>query len=73
MLKQLAELVDGEPSIAYDAAHGDGVDWVVSGDGNPALAIGHYDVLALAQDAKACFLQRADCRQMIYARKLRHN
>ncbi len=51
--EQLLELLDGEPRIADDAAHGERVDRVVARYGEDARAVCHDDVLALPRDAEA--------------------
>src|SRR5712692_5336640 len=51
--EQLAKFPDRHARILDDAGHGIGVDGVSAGDGQKVSAVGHYDVLALADNAKA--------------------
>jgi hypothetical protein len=69
-LQELPKLLDGEAGVARDTAHGDGVDWVVAGNGEDARAVAHDDVLALAQHDKPCLLERPDCIEVIDAGEL---
>ena len=41
-------------------------------DRQHADAVGHHNVLALAQNAEAGFFQSPHCMQMVSARNLRH-
>src|SRR2546426_8866678 len=61
-----------EPSVANDAAHGERVHGVVSGDRDDPNAVGHHDVLALPNDPKARLLQSAYSVLMVDARYSRH-
>ena len=70
--EQLLELFDAEPGIAHDAAEREGVDRVVSRDGEDARAIGHDDVLGLTRNAKARLLERTNRLLMRDAEDLRH-
>src|SRR5690606_29852003 len=70
--KQLPKLLVRQPSVAYDVAHRDRVNWVMARDRQDACAISHDDMLALSRDAKADFFQCADGLKMIHARKSGH-
>jgi hypothetical protein len=54
--EELSEFLYGQTGIANDAAHREGIDWIVARDGENAYAIGHDDVLALSHDAEASLL-----------------
>jgi len=71
-LKERLERVDCKAGVTHDAGHGECIDWIVPWDGQNTHAVGHDDVLALASDAKAGFLEGADGIQMVDARKLPH-
>lgn len=71
-LEQLAELIDGEASVADNPGHSDRVHGIVSRDCDPANAISHDDVLALPQNPKPSFLQGSNGNEMIDAGQLRH-
>ena len=70
-LEELAEIVDREPGVAHDAAHGVGVDRVGSWDRENPRPVGHDHVLALAKNPKARLLQRANGLLVRNTRKLR--
>jgi hypothetical protein len=57
-LKESPELLDGQARILDDSTHGKSVDWIVSGDCDYPLAIGHHDVFFLPNYLKACLFQR---------------
>ena len=59
-LQQGAEFVLAESGVTDDAAHGERVHRVVSGNRDDADAVGHHDVFALSDDPKAGFLESAD-------------
>jgi hypothetical protein len=63
-LEQFAKLLDGESGVANDAAHGEGIDRVVTRNGKNALSIRHDDVFSLPQNAKSSLLQSAYCVEM---------
>lgn len=69
-LKQLAKLFDSEPGVADDTAEGKCIDGVVTRDGEDARAVGHNDVLALADHRKPGLFESADGIEMIDARNL---
>jgi hypothetical protein len=71
-LEELAESLDREAGIADNARHGDGIHGVVSRNGEDAGAVGHDDVLALTNDAKAGFLQGAYGSLMAYPWQFGH-
>ena len=66
-LKQLAKRFDGEAGVADDTAEGKRVDGVVTRDGEDARAVGHNDVLALADHRKSGFFECTDGIKMIDA------
>ena len=49
-LKKRLERVEGETGVTHDAAHGQGIDWIVTRDSQDADAVSHNDVLSLAGD-----------------------
>jgi hypothetical protein len=63
-------LLDGEPGIAYETAHRECVDWIVTWNGQDPLPIRHYDVFALARDPEPGFLQGSHSIEVIDARNL---
>ena len=66
------EFLNGQPRGPDNHSHGDRVDGVVSGDRQHADAVGHHNMLALAQNAEAGLFQSPHCMQMVDARDLRH-
>jgi hypothetical protein len=54
------EFFDGKTCVARDAAHGESIDRVMSGNRQDSLAIRHDDVLALSNDAKTRLLKGSD-------------
>ena len=68
--QQLAKLLDRESSIANDTAHGDGIDRVVTRNGQDACAIAHNNVLSLTEDRKSGLFEGSYCVKVIDARKL---
>ena len=70
-LQQSTELFDRQTRIASDAAHGECIDGIVPRDGNDARAIAHDNMLSLARDMKAGFLERAHSVKVIDAREAR--
>jgi len=69
--KQLAKLFDGEAGVPDDTAEGKRVDGVVTRDGEDTRAVGHNDVLALADHRKSGLFESADGIEMIDAWNLR--
>ena len=69
-LQEFAELLHRKASIACDAAHCDGVNRVVTRNGEDSRPVAHDDVLALAKDSEARFFERPDCIKMVDAREL---
>jgi len=67
-LQQRAKFVFAEPGVADDAAHGERVHRVVSGNRDDPDIVGHDDVLALPGDPKARLLQSAYGVLMVDAR-----
>ena len=67
-LQQHAKFVFTEPGVADDAAHGERVHRVVSGNRDDPDIVGHDDVLALPGDPKARLLQSAYGVLMVDAR-----
>jgi hypothetical protein len=56
-LKQLSEFIHAKPGILHNAAHGECVHWIVSGDRENARSVRHYDMRTLPDDAKSGLLQ----------------
>src|SRR5262249_28282214 len=71
-LQKLAELIVGQSRVSDDVAHGDRVHRVVPRHRHHSAAVGHHDMLALARDLEADFLQRAHCVQVVDAGQLGH-
>ena len=69
-LQEFAELLDRMTSITGNAAHGDGVNRVVTRNGEDSRSIAHHDVLALTKDDKACLFKRPNRIEVIDARDL---
>jgi hypothetical protein len=67
-LEQVAELLWGEAGIASDTTHRECIHWIVTRYGHDALTIAHYDVLSLAYDFEARFLQCTYSVEMVDAR-----
>ena len=72
-LKQLAKLFDGEAGVMDDTAEGKPVDGVVTRDGEDARAVGHNDMLALADHRKSGLFESADSIEVIDAGNLRQS
>ena len=70
-LQQAAKLLRRHTSVARDTAHGEGVDGIVPRNGENPSAIGHYDVLALADDTEAGFLEGTNCIKVVYTSDFR--
>ena len=58
--EERSKLLCRQPRVAHDSAHGEGVDRVMSRNGENALAIGHDRVLSFPHDSEACLLQCPD-------------
>ena len=72
-LEQLPELLDAEPRVGHDPAHGIGVYGIVARDGEIAVPVGHHHVLAtFTNDPKAGPLEGANGAAMVDARNLGH-
>ena len=61
--QKLTEILNGQPRGPDNHSHGDRVDGVVSGDRQHADAVGHHNMLALAQNAEAGLFQSPHCMQ----------
>ena len=66
------ELFDREPGIANKTTHRERVDWIVPGEGENPLSIGHHDVLALARDPESGLFEGSHSIEMIDAGNLGH-
>jgi hypothetical protein len=55
--EKLQERLGGKPCILDDSGHGMGIDGIGAGNGKETTAIGHDDMLTLADDSEAGFLQ----------------
>ena len=71
-LKKFFELLDGQPSVAGNAAHGESIHRIVSRNRHDANTVRHDNVFALAHDAKAGLFQSAHRIEVIDAGNLRH-
>ena len=69
-LQKFAKLLNGEPGIACDTAHREGVDRVMARDSKNTRPVAQDNMFALPQDDKASLLQRPDSIKMIDARDL---
>jgi hypothetical protein len=65
--EELAELLNRKSGIANNTAKGEGVDRVVTRNGQDASSTRHDDMLALTHDHKARFLQGAHSIEMVDA------
>ena len=63
-------MLDGKASIAGDTAHGDGVNRVVTRNGEDSRPVSHDNVLALTKDNEASYFERPDCIEMVDAGEL---
>ncbi len=64
-LQQLSELLDREPRVPDDPAHGEGVHRVVARNGEDSDAVSHHDVLSFPGDAETRLLEGADRIEVI--------
>ena len=71
-LQEAAELFDGQTRVTYDPTHRKGPHRIVPGNGQEARAVGHDDVLALANDTKARFFERSYGSEVIHPQNPRH-
>ncbi len=71
-LKEFLEIVNAKAGIANDPAHGKCLDGIVARQGNESFAVAHDDVLALANNAKASFLEGSNRLLVVDARQLCH-
>ena len=69
--EELAELLNRESGIADNAAKGEGVDGVVTRNGQYPAVVRHDDVLALTHDHKASLLEGSNSVEMVDAGNLR--
>ena len=58
--KNPTELSLSEAGVTDDSGQSVGIYWVVSSNRDERVAIGHDDMLSLAQNTEAAFLQRLD-------------
>jgi hypothetical protein len=70
--KQRPELLDGEPRVADDSAHREGVHRIVARDGDNPGDVGHDDVFALTSDSEPGLLEGLDSCEVVDARYPRH-
>lgn len=70
VLKKLTKLLRGKAGVTHNASERERINRVIARDGKNARAIGHDDMLALANDAKSGFLESANCCEMINAGNL---
>ena len=61
-----------QPGILDNSAHRKCVHWVMPGDGNDSLAVGHDDVLPLPGDLESSPLQGLNSAQVGDSGNLRH-
>jgi hypothetical protein len=71
-LHELPELLWRKPGILSDAAHREGVDWVVARNGQNPPAIRHDDVFAFTNHLEARLLQSSHGLEVRDSRDLRH-
>lgn len=72
-LEQLLELLDAEPRVGHDPAHGIGVYGIVARDGKEPVSVGHHHMLAaFTDDTKAGPSQGTNGAAVIDARNLGH-
>jgi hypothetical protein len=67
-LQKVAKLLDGKASVANDAAEREGVDRVMSWDGEDAHAVRHDDVLTLTDNGKPGLLESTHSIEVIDTR-----
>ena len=67
---EIAELLGSETRISGDTAHGECIDRVMARNCEYSSAIGHYDVLTLANDTKAGLLQCPNSVKVVDTRDL---
>ena len=70
--QQLAKLLHGKACVTHNPAHSAGIHGIVSRNREDADAISHDDVLSLADNPKAIFLQSSQGFLMIDTRDFRH-
>ena len=70
--EQFLELFHREAGIAIDTSHRKSIYGVVTRNSDHSNSIRHDDMFALADNAKAGFLQSVDCIKVIDARNFRH-
>jgi len=58
--QKLAEGFDRETCILHDSAQREGVDGIVTRNGEGANTVGHHDVFSLTGDAEARLLERSN-------------
>ena len=71
-LEQLLECFNTQAGVAHDAAHRERIHRIMARDREDAGAVRHDDVLTLADNAEACFLQSPHRIQVVDAGNLRH-
>lgn len=62
-----------KPGVFHDPAHGDGIDWIVSRNGEEVHSVRHDNMFSLSDDTKPCFLQCPDSMLMVHSGQLRHS
>ena len=66
-LEQLPELLDRESGVTHKTAHREGIDRVVTRNGENSLAIRHHNMLALACNPETRLLKSTNCIQVVDA------
>jgi hypothetical protein len=63
--QEFTKLIGSQSGIAYDSAHRESVDGVVTRDRDDSGVVGHDDVFALPCDSEPGLLERANGVEMI--------
>lgn len=70
--EELAKFFRCEPRIANNSTHRKRVNGIMAGYCQDTGTIGHHDVLRLTNNGETCFLEGADCNEVVDARDLSH-
>jgi pyridoxine 5'-phosphate synthase PdxJ len=71
-LKELPKLVQTQPGIADNAAHCEGVDWIVARNRKDSRSVRRDDVRTLTENAKASLFQCYYSPQVVDSQQLGH-
>ena len=69
-LQEFAKLLDRKPGITRDTAHGDGVNRIVTRNGEDSRSIAHHNVLTLSKDKETRLFKRPNRIKVVDAREL---